>query len=57
MKLIKQHGRKYNETNYYKFIVVIPNKIIEKLGWKGGEELNADLKNKKIIIQKEDWED
>ena len=57
MKLIKQHGRKYNETNYYKFIEVIPNKIIEKLGWKGGEELNADLKNKKIIIQKEDWED
>ena len=57
MKLIKQHGRKYKESNYYKFIVVIPNKIIEKLGWKGGEELNADLKNKKIIIQKEDWED
>ena len=57
MKLIKQHGRKYNDTNYYKFIVVIPNKIIEKLGWKGGEELNADLKNKKLIIQKEDWED
>ena len=46
-----------NDTKYYKFIVVIPNKIIEKLGWKGGEELNADLKNKKLIIQKEDWED
>ena len=57
MKLIKQHGRKYKESNYYKFIVVIPNKIIEKLGWKGGEELNADLKKGKIIIQKEDWED
>ena len=54
MRLIKQHGRKYNETDYYKYIVVIPNKLIEKLGWKGGEDLEAEVKNDELRIKKDD---
>ena len=53
MRLIKQHGRKYNETDYYKYIVVIPNKLIEKLGWKRGEDLEADVKEGKLVIKKD----
>ena len=53
MRLIKQQGRKYQGKDYFKFIVVLPNKIIKLLGWKGGEELKVDLKDKKIIIEKE----
>ena len=52
MKLIKQHGRKYGDKDYYKFLTVIPNKVIGKLGWKGGEELNVEVKGEKLIIKK-----
>lgn len=33
--------------------VVIPNKLIEKLGWKGGEDLEADAKGDKLIVEKD----
>jgi len=57
MKLISQKHSQYKGKDYHKFWIVIPNKIIERLGWKAGTELNADLKGKKLIIEKEDWED
>ncbi len=53
MRLIKQHGRKYGDKDYYKYIVVIPNKIIEKVGWKGGEDLEIEVKGDKLIIEKD----
>ena len=53
MRLIKQHGRKYEGKDYYKYIVVIPNKIIEKVGWKGGEDLDIEVKKDKVIIEKD----
>jgi bifunctional DNA-binding transcriptional regulator/antitoxin component of YhaV-PrlF toxin-antitoxin module len=53
MRLIKQHGRTYGDKDYYKFIVVIPNKDIEKLGWKGGEELETEIKGNKLVIEKD----
>lgn len=57
MKLQSQISREYKGTKYEKFWIVIPSKIVEKLGWKSGQELNGDLKGNKLIIQKEDWED
>ena len=57
MKLQSQISREYKSKKYEKFWVVLPSKLIERLGWKSGQELNADLKNGKLIIQKEDWED
>ena len=57
MRLLSQISREYKGKEYKKFWIVIPNKIIEKLGWKSGTELNADLKNGKLVINKEDWED
>ena len=53
VKLIKQHGRTYKGKEYYKYLIVIPNKLIKKLGWKVGEELQAKSKEERLIIEKE----
>ncbi|MBI2108434.1 AbrB/MazE/SpoVT family DNA-binding domain-containing protein [Candidatus Woesearchaeota archaeon] len=52
MILIKQKGRDYGNKEYFKYIVVIPNRIIRGVGWKGGEELDVELKGDKLIIEK-----
>ena len=53
MRLIKQKGSEYEGKEYFKYILVVPNKLIEKLGWKGGEDLEADVKDKKLIVKKD----
>ena len=57
MRLQSQVSREYKGTKYEKFWIVIPTTLVKKLGWKSGQELNADLKNEKLVIEKEDWED
>lgn len=52
MRLITQKSRDYNGKAYYKFLIVTPSKILKALGWKGGEELEAEVKNNKLIISK-----
>jgi antitoxin component of MazEF toxin-antitoxin module len=37
-----------------KFYIIIPTKLIEQLGWKAGQELNADVKNDKLTIEQQD---
>ncbi|MEK6883987.1 MAG: AbrB/MazE/SpoVT family DNA-binding domain-containing protein [Nanoarchaeota archaeon] len=54
MKLQSQVSREYEGTKYEKFWVVIPNKLLELLGWKSGQELNAEVKGGKLVIEKED---
>jgi len=53
MRLLSQTSRKYKDTKYKKYWVVIPNKLIEKLDWKTGEELEAETKGNKLIIEKD----
>ena len=57
MKLQSQISREYKGTKYEKFWIVLPSKMVKKLGWKTGTELDADINSKKLIVQKEDWED
>jgi hypothetical protein len=52
MRLQKQVSREYQGTKYKKFWVVISTKLIEQLGWKGGEELEAEAKENKLTIKK-----
>jgi bifunctional DNA-binding transcriptional regulator/antitoxin component of YhaV-PrlF toxin-antitoxin module len=54
MKLISQKHAEYKGKDYYKHWVVIPNKLIQKLGWEPGEELEAEVKNGKLVIKKDD---
>lgn len=53
MKLQKQLSRKYGDKEYVKYVIVVKPKYIEKLGWKVGEELEAEVKGKKLIIEKD----
>ena len=53
MKLQKQLSRKYGDKEYAKYVIVIKPNHIEKLGWKDGEELDAEVKGEKLIIEKE----
>ena len=53
MRLLSQISREYKEKQYKKFWVIIPNSIVEKLGWKSGDELETKLKDKKLTITKE----
>lgn len=54
MKLQSQVSRKVGETEYIKSWVVIPNKILELLKWKSGQELDGEVKDNKLIIKKKD---
>jgi len=51
MRLQKQLSRKYGDKEYAKYVIVVKPKLIEKLGWKAGEELEAEVKGKKLIIE------
>ena len=57
MKLLSQKHSEYKGKQYKKFWIILPSKLVERLGWKAGQELDADLKNGKLVINKEDWED
>ena len=52
MKLQSQVSRKVGDKEYKKFWVVIPQKIIKKLGFKAGDELKAVVKGGKLVIGK-----
>lgn len=53
MRLLSQISREYKGTGYKKFWVVISNKVIEKLGWKTGDELKMEVKGDKLVIEKD----
>jgi len=51
MKLQSQSSRKYKGKEYRKFWIVLPNKIIEKLGWKTGAELEAETEDNHLVVK------
>ena len=53
MRLQKQLSRKYGNTEYAKYVIVVKPKIIERLGWKDGEELEGKVKGDKLVIKKD----
>lgn len=53
MRLLSQTSREYKGKEYKKFWIVLPNKLIEELGWKTGEELGADIKKDKLVIERD----
>ena len=59
MKLQKQLGRKTkgvvrNNPDYSKFVIVIPNKIIKLINWKGGETLKCTITKANNLLIKVD---
>lgn len=51
MKLQKQLSRKVEGKKYPKYVVTIPPKQINEAGWKEGAELEAEVKDGKIILK------
>ncbi len=51
MKLQKLKHSRYKGTEYYKFVLNIPNEIIEKLKWTEGEELSPEVKGRTLILK------
>lgn len=51
VKLQKQLSRKLKGKNYPKYVMTIPPKDVEELGWQKGTELEVHVKNNKLIIQ------
>jgi len=41
MKLQKQLADKYKDKTYYKYTILVPNKLVKGLGWKAGQELKG----------------
>ena len=52
MKLQKQFSRKVGEKEYSKYVAVFPPDIVEKSGFKEGEELEAIADKGKIILKR-----
>jgi len=52
MRLLGQKSREYKGKSYFKHWIVIPNTLLEKIGWKAGDELQAQAKNDRIVIEK-----
>jgi len=53
MKLQKRFLRKYNEKDYFKFMINLPPEIIEQAKLKEGDELKVRVEKDKIILEKE----
>ena len=52
MHLQKQQSRIYKGKEYSKYLIVIPPKDIEKLGWDERDELESTIEDRKLIIER-----
>jgi bifunctional DNA-binding transcriptional regulator/antitoxin component of YhaV-PrlF toxin-antitoxin module len=52
MKLQKQHSYEYEGKEHYKYVITIPKKAIEKVKWKAGDELEAQVRENYLVVKK-----
>lgn len=55
MKLQKQLSRKVGKKKYPKYVITIPPKQIETLGWDEGQELSAETNGNKLVIKPKEY--
>ena len=53
MKLQKQVAYKYKDKTHYKYVLIIPQEIVEKLGWQEGSELQLEAIDSKLVIKEQ----
>lgn len=51
MKLQKVKSRKVGNIQYHKYIVILPPKDVEEIGWKENEELEAKKSKKALVLR------
>jgi formylmethanofuran dehydrogenase subunit D len=52
MKIQKRFLRKYNNKDYYKYMVNIPPLVLKEAGIEYGEEVDIKAKKGKVILEK-----
>lgn len=52
LRLQKQRTRVVDGKNYYKWIVTIPPKAVEELGWEEGVRLNVKVKRNRLVLRR-----
>src|SRR5438094_8068112 len=50
LKLQSQVSRQVEKKKYHKFWIVIPNEVVERLGWESGYELEHEVKGQTLIV-------
>ena len=50
-KLQKQWSYQYKDTEHFKHVVVLPEKLVEQIGWVAGQELTFTLSQSGITIK------
>lgn len=53
MKLQKQLSRKYGNKEYPKWVIVVPPKKINVLGWSEGERLESEVRGQELVVRRE----
>ena len=54
VRLQKQLSRKYGNKEYPKWVITIPPKQVEALGWNEGEFLESEVNSLELVIRRED---
>jgi len=52
MKLQKQRSYEYEGKEHYKYAITIPKKAVEKVKWKAGDELEAQVRENYLVVKK-----
>jgi len=50
MKLQKQVSKKEGKQEFFKYVIVVPNKTVTKLGWQKGEELVFNITSRRLLL-------
>ena len=50
MKLQKQVSKKYGKQEFFKYVVVLPNKTVAKLGWQRGDEPVFNITSRRLLL-------
>ena len=51
MKIQKNLAYKYKQKNHYKHVVIIPNNLMDQLGWSPDSELEPKVEGNNLILK------
>ena len=50
MKLQKQVSKKNGNKEFFKYVIILPNKTVTKLGWQRGDELVFNITSSRLLL-------